>query len=152
MTPGKTAPTTSGQTDKPAGKTPTHHRKAKQMTTNEPKLPPSPDTRRFTHHGYQCAVLMGPMTINGYIALPDGHPWLDDPDSLELHPDIDVHGGITYHEGNTIGFDTNHLGDVQHPEAPHGYPSRFTGHVWEWDEVEAETRHLADQAKDTNNA
>ena len=57
---------------------------------------------------------MGPMTINGYIALPDGHPWLDCPDSLEVHPDIDVHGGITYHEGNTIGFDTGHLGDGQH--------------------------------------
>lgn len=122
------------------------------MTTNELNLPPSHDTRRFTHNGYQCAVLMGPMTINGYIALPDGHPWLDCPDSLEVHPDIDVHGGITYHEGNTIGFDTGHLGDGQHPDAPHRYPSRFTGHIWNWNEVEAETRRLADQAKDTANA
>lgn len=117
------------------------------MTANKLNLPPSHDIRRFTHHGYQCAVLMGPMTINGYIALPDGHPWLDYPDSLEVHPDIDVHGGITYHEGNTIGFDTGHLGDGQHPDAPHRYPSRFTGHVWDWDEVEEETRRLATQAK-----
>ena len=117
------------------------------MTANKLNLPPSHDTRRFTHHGYQCAVIMGPMTINGYIALPDGHPWLDYPDSLEVHPDIDVHGGITYHEGNTIGFDTGHLGDGQHPDAPHRYPSRFTGHVWSWDEVEEETRRLATQAK-----
>ena len=122
------------------------------MTNIELDFPASHDTRRFTHHGYECAVLMGPMTINGYVALPDGHPWLDYPDSLELHPDIDVHGGITYHTGNTIGFDTNHFGDGQHPDAPYGHPSRFTGHIWNWEEVEAETRRLADQAKDTTNA
>lgn len=88
------------------------------MTNNELNLPASHDIRRFTHRGYQCAVLMGPMTINGYITLPDGHPWLDYPDSLEVHPDIDVHGGITYHVGNTIGFDTNHFRDGHHPR-PH---------------------------------
>lgn len=121
------------------------------MTTHEPNFPLSHDTRRFTHHGYQCAVIMGPMTINGYIALPDGHPWLDCPDSLELNPDIDVHGGITYHEGRVIGFDTNHLGDGQHPESPHGYLG-FTGHIWEWDEVEAETCRLATQAKNAETA
>jgi hypothetical protein len=87
------------------------------------------------------------MTINGYIVLPDGHPWLHYPDSLEVHPDIDVHGGITYHEGSTIGFDTGHIGDGQHPDAPHRYPSRFIGHVWSWNEVEEETRRLATQAK-----
>lgn len=116
------------------------------MTTNELNLPPSHDIRRFTHHGYECAVLMGPMTINGYVALPDGHPWLDYPSSLEFHPDIDVHGGITYHEGKTIGFDTNHFRDGHHPEAPYRYPG-FSGHVWSWEEVEAETRRLATQAK-----
>lgn len=26
------------------------------------------------------------------------------------------------------------------------------GHIWTWEEVEAETRHLADQAKDANHA
>jgi hypothetical protein len=87
------------------------------------------------------------MTINGYVALPDGHPWLDYPTPLEVHPDIDVHGGITYYYGNIIGFDTNHFGDGQHPDAPYGNTFRFTGHIWNWDEVEAETRRLATQAK-----
>lgn len=129
------------------------------MTTNELNLPPSHDTRRFAHHGYQCAVLMGPMTINGYVVLPDGHPWLDFPDSLELHPDIDVHGGITYHEGRVIGFDTNHLGDGHHPGAERaclmGGSLDILGrvpHTWTWEEVETETRRLADQAKDAANA
>lgn len=122
------------------------------MTTKELKLPASNEIRRFTHQGYHCAVLMGPMSINGYVLLPDGHPWLDYLDSLELNPDIDVHGGITYHEGNTIGFDTNHLGDGMHPESPYAkppyeVPAIFTGYVWGWGNVEAETRKLAAQAK-----
>ncbi|GAA1471086.1 hypothetical protein GCM10009604_04100 [Corynebacterium aurimucosum] len=109
------------------------------------------DTARyFTHQGISCMTQLGPFTINGYIELPENHPWLDFPDTLEVHPDIEVHGGITYHEGRVIGFDTNHLGDGQHPDAPNAYPSHFTGHTWTWEEVEAETRKLADQAKDTH--
>ena len=108
------------------------------------------DTARyFTHRGINCMTKMGPYSINGYIELPENHPWLDFPDTLEVHPDIEVHGGITYHTGRVIGFDTSHLGDGQHPDAPHAYPSHFTGHTWAWEEVEAETRKLADQAKDT---
>ena len=108
------------------------------------------DTARyFTHRGINCMTKMGPYSINGYIELPENHPWLDFPDTLEVHPDIEVHGGITYHTGRVIGFDTNHLGDGQHPDAPHTYPSHFTGHTWAWEEVETETRKLADQAKDT---
>ena len=113
--------------------------------------------RYFTHEGISCMTQLGPFTINGYIALPDGHPWLGYPDSLEVHPDIDVHGGITYHEGNTIGFDTNHLGDGHHPEAQHANPEIDFFHwehvhIWTWEEVEAETRRLADQAKDAHHA
>ena len=108
------------------------------------------DTARyFTHRGINCMTQLGPYSINGYIELPEKHPWLDFPDTLEVHPDIEVHGGITYHTGRVIGFDTNHLGDGQHPDAPHTYPSSFTGHTWAWEEVETETRHLAEQAKET---
>ena len=102
--------------------------------------------RYFTHQGINCMTQMGPMTINGYVELPENHPWLDKGD-LQNFYDVDVHGGITYHEGRVIGFDTNHLGDGQHPDAPHTYPSHFTGHTWTWEEVETETRKLADQAK-----
>lgn len=116
--------------------------------------------RYFTHRGINCMTQLGPFTINGYIELPENHPWLDFPDMIEVHPDIEVHGGITYHEGRVIGFDTNHLGDGHHPDAELAdrdqlfpFQSYFDGsvHTWTWEEVEAETRRLADQAKDTTN-
>ena len=115
------------------------------------------DTARyFTHRGINCMTQLGPYTINGYIELPENHPWLDFPDTLEVHPDIEVHGGITYHEGRVIGFDTNHYLDGQHPDAEHALqmPGITCGpgvHIWMREEVEAETRRLADQAKDTTN-
>lgn len=103
--------------------------------------------RRFTHQGINCMTQMGPFGINGYIELPEDHPWLGK-EYLQLFEDVDVHGGITYHKGRVTGFDTNHLGDGQHPDAPNAYPSHFTGHTWTWEEVEAETRRLAEQVKD----
>ena len=60
---------------------------------------------------------------NGYVALPQGHPWYNVP-YQEI--DIDIHGGLTfgsiisgnleYHFPNckgmyVIGFDTAHYGD-----------------------------------------
>ena len=80
---------------------------------------------------------------------------------IEVHPDIEVHGGITYHEGRVIGFDTNHFRDGQHPEAELAYQAGEIStlgmygeipHIWTWEEVEAETRHLAEQAKDAHHA
>lgn len=112
------------------------------------------DTARyFTHRGINCMTQTGPFTINGYIELPENHPWLSEGDLHDFN-DVDVHGGINYHEGRVIGFDTNHLGDGHHPEAPLAdlVSPIFRGHVWTWEEVEAETRRLADQAKDTHHA
>ena len=113
------------------------------------------DSRYFTHRGINCMTQLGPFTINGYVELPENHPWLNEGD-LQEFDGVDVHGGITYHEGRVIGFDTNHLGDGHHPEAQHANPkiAYFRGehvHAWTWAEVEEETRRLADQAKDTNN-
>lgn len=112
--------------------------------------------RYFTHRGINCMTQLGPFTINGYIELPENHPWFDEEEDLQYFTGVDVHGGITYHEGRVIGFDTNHLGDGHHPEAPlanMGAPVFRGGnlHTWTWEEVEAETRRLADQAKDTTN-
>ena len=116
--------------------------------------------RYFTHQGINCMTQMGPFTINGYVELPENHPWLDKGDLQDFF-DVDVHGGISFHEGRVIGFDTNHLGDGHHPEAELAdrdqlftFRSYFDGsvHTWTWAEVEAETRKLADQAKDTANA
>ena len=97
---------------------------------------------------------MGPFTVNGYVELPENHPWLDKGDLQDFY-DVDVHGGITYHEGRVIGFDTNHLGDGHHPEAPLtdlGTPTFRGGnlHTWTWAEVEEETRKLADQVKEAD--
>lgn len=113
--------------------------------------------RYFTHRGINCMTQLGPFTINGYIELPENHPWFDEEEDLQFFDGAEVHGGITYHEGRIIGFDTNHLGDGQHPEAPlanMGAPvfREEHVHIWTWEEVEAETRRLADQAKDTTNA
>ena len=116
--------------------------------------------RYFTHQGINCMTQLGTFTINGYIELPDNHPWLDEED-LQFSDDVDVHGGITYQNGQVIGFDTNHAGDGHHPDAELSDPDQIfpfrsyfggTVHVWDWNEVEGETRYLAEQAKDTNNA
>lgn len=40
----------------------------------------------------------------GYIELPETHPWLTMGFTVPAH----VHGGITYNEKNTVGFDCNH--------------------------------------------
>lgn len=112
--------------------------------------------RYFTHRGINCMTQLGTFTINGYIELPENHPWLDEED-LQFSDDVDVHGGITYQNGQVIGFDTNHVGDGHHPDAERAcqMPGITSGpgvHIWTWEEVETETRRLADQAKDTNNA
>ena len=117
--------------------------------------------RYFTHRGINCMTQMGPFTINGYIELPENHPWFDEEEDLQFFDGVEVHGGITYHEGRVIGFDTNHFSDGQHPEAELAYQAGEIStlgmygenpHIWTWEEVEAETRRLADQAKDTNHA
>lgn len=116
--------------------------------TNEP--------HQFTAHGYECETRMGRFSINGYLILPDGHPWLEHGD-LVMNPavDVDVHGGITYHHGRTIGFDTAHFDDAWHPEAPGTKTTleRGDGHIfipegrlWTESMVRVETMHLARQA------
>src|SRR5699024_8753954 len=82
-----------------------HHRNTEGETMIHPDIPKSEQVMAFTHLGYDCTVLMVPFTINGYIVLPEGHPWLQH-DSLEDVDFIDVHGGVTYHRGRVIGFDT----------------------------------------------
>lgn len=116
----------------------------------------TPDGKRFTHQGIECYVTMGPVSINGYIRLPDDHPWLDYPDSLECHPGITIHGGVTYQQDQVIGFDTAHAGDAWHPQSEGAQQAPeyveiaalAPGHVWEEHEVVEETKRLAEQAAD----
>ena len=113
-----------------------------------PDIPKSEQVMTFTHLGYDCTVLMGPFTINGYIELPEGHPWLQY-ESLEDVDFINVNGGVTYYQGRVIGFDTNHSVDSYHPDSEMyayitGRGGRIPdGYVWSWEEVVSETKYLA---------
>lgn len=114
--------------------------------------PYTTDRRPLTLHGYHCTLQMGPYSINGYIDLPADHPWLQtDP---ATNTTINVHGGITYHKGTTLGFDTNHYGDSYHPDSD-GYQHAVEhglyiphGHPWTWQEVGHELARLAEQARE----
>ena len=105
--------------------------------------------------------------VNGYVELPEDHPWLGhELQSLE-GPDIDVHGDITF--GPTterwIGFDTLHAGDVW-PSGPDtseetamvrsmlaAFEMRGTAsRTWTTEAVAEETRKLAVQAAEAVNS
>lgn len=67
----------------------------------------------WTYREIPCAIVPNPLGIayNGYVRLPEWHPWLAFAD--EHDADADVHGGLTYGpENRWIGFDTAHVGDV----------------------------------------
>lgn len=112
-------------------------------------FPPTDEVRHFTHAGIKCMVRMGSWTINGYIELPEGHPWIGI--GTWDHP-ADVHGGVTLSEGRVQGFDTSHSCDRPHPESPYAkkeFPlPRYLrgGRLWQWDDVIAETKRFAEQA------
>lgn len=115
--------------------------------------PTTGERRHLTLHGYPCALQMGPYSINGYIALPPTHPWLQGDPTID--PTIDVHGGITYHEGTTLGFDTNHHNDGYHPDSTgYQHATQHGLHVphalpWTWQETANELARLAEQARET---
>jgi hypothetical protein len=79
-----------------------------------------PDKVEFTHNGYPCVIMRGPLgALNGYVAVPSGHPdFGKDYDDV----DINVHGGLTYAEDSApmaaadagwwFGFDCAHAGDI----------------------------------------
>lgn len=46
---------------------------------------------------------------NGYVYLPKSHKWLKRKTYWDI--DCEVHGGLTFKEGNKIGFDCNHADD-----------------------------------------
>jgi hypothetical protein len=71
----------------------------------------------------------------GYITVPEGHPWRNfgPTDYAEAYY-IDVHGGITFIQNGTLGFDCNHWGDRAVPK--------------DQDFVRDELQKLARQAKE----
>lgn len=103
--------------------------------------------------GIEWATCAAPMygAVNGYVKLPEGHPW----SGLELQmgdgPDIDAPGGITYGptDSGWIGFDTLHSGDYW-PGAPRYYEDLLHGTNWTPEMVTEETRKLARQVAAVN--
>ena len=61
--------------------------------------------------GIEWATVNAPMwgAVNGYARIPEGHPWR----GLGYSKiDVEVPGGLTYGDGEWVGFDTLHAGDV----------------------------------------
>lgn len=89
----------------------------KRLWWGEGEWVDEPDYVTFTSSGLKCivhrqAIADGPKHVfggflNGYVTLCEGHPWLNE----GMRIDCDVHWGITFNEGNIIGFDCSHLGD-----------------------------------------
>lgn len=74
---------------------------------------------------------------NGYVELPDEHPIMILGATYGMGDKyLDAHGGITYAQGNIVGFDTNHLDDSE---------AR-----WPLARVRGHTLSLALQVTDTN--
>jgi len=119
----------------------------------------------FEHCGYQCKLVrkLHSWTWCGYVTLPETHPdFSTSYEDLGVH--FNVHGGLTFGEDGTFGFDTSHLGDI--------IPSQFVNiqrviveaceageaikrvmnkddsrHYWTYEEVEKELKSLAEQFK-----
>jgi hypothetical protein len=103
-----------------------------------------------TEDGILWRVVEAPLygAANGYVELPEGHPWRDKELQIEDSGLVDVHGGVTY--GPTadgwIGFDTLHAFDVWPGSSQFMGPDRHDI-AWTVEKVVAETKRLAVQVK-----
>ena len=112
--------------------------------------------REWEAHTMRCLLVSTPMSLNGYVYVPENHPWYrvhysECPNECgeqwcahSPESQIEVHGGITFshlgENGWVFGFDTAHAGDfIVTPVGIHG------GHLWEEDEVATETEQMARQ-------
>lgn len=92
----------------------------------------------FVAHGYQCRVIQGPFSINGYIGVPSWHPAYGEHYD-DLNKFIGVHGGLTYAGVNLYGQEESGLWwfgfDTFHHDSGD----------WSVEDVAIETRKLAGQ-------
>jgi hypothetical protein len=91
-----------------------------------------------------CAPIWG--AVNGYVKIPAGHLYADHgnyegAEILNLAHDY-APGGLTYADGDWIGFDTLHLGDWW-PGMPEYLSRREHDREWTPEAVADATRHLA---------
>ena len=89
-----------------------------KQTTIKIELPDYKGYKNFIiHHFYPSLFPFASMMLRldwhcGYVKIPEEHPYYDisdihDPRAVALK----VHGGITFSEDHTLGFDTNHYDD-----------------------------------------
>ncbi|MBD3778500.1 MAG: hypothetical protein IE923_04445 [Micrococcales bacterium] len=99
------------------------------------------------HEGIRWAVVEAPMygALNGYVQVPQDHPWHAlDYDAPELSGVV-VHGGLTFADrSGWIGFDTLHSGDSWPGSPDYNRQSKWSRH-WDKDQVVAEAKSLAGQ-------
>ncbi len=93
--------------------------------------------KTFYHHGIKCEINRSFMTGSfcGYVHLGNKY---------KVPSDLFVHGGITYEEDGTFGFDCAHTNDLK-PLLPSHYP-RFLDVIYrDYNFAINETKRLADQ-------
>ena len=113
------------------------------------------NTYHFELDGYKCNIKRNNYwSYCGYVELPETHPdCLKDFDE-SLEDNIEVHGGVTYINGNVFGFDCSHCYDIspglitsynilgiQNCRIDEGY------HYWTFDEVKEEVVKMVKQFK-----
>ena len=129
------------------------------MSDNK-NLPGTEIADRGTHNGIRWWVtrmerigLPKDIQYNGYVELPDNHPIMIIGATYSVADKfLDAHRGITYSQGNIVGFDTNHTGDseARWPAASvRNETLRLSQQVHETN-IE-EYRHIARQALDLRN-
>jgi hypothetical protein len=106
----------------------------------------------FEYKGIHCAITKSPLYIwYGYAKLPKDHPLYHKDYLDKALSDIQVHGGLSYSNGQGVfGFDTAHidLGDyVPGLACLEEYKKliKSNAHYWTFDDVKQETENLAEQ-------
>lgn len=105
--------------------------------------------KRGTWKGVEWVLARGGIRtrINGYVYLPEGHPWRTE-DDFYAREDIDAHGGLTYGDKDGwIGFDTAHGNDSWGDDPEMDAARADNKHLIHWTEalVLKEVRRLAAQ-------
>lgn len=129
-------------------------------TTVSIDFPEEKTPRKWAVGLLQCFVRSGPMSTNGYVAVPESHPWYKvhcfecpikcgerwcdhTPEAV-----IAVHGGLTYSalavEGWVFGFDTAHYNDYVPYLRIHGLDEDELN-VWDTESLAQEVNKMAEQ-------
>lgn len=102
----------------------------------------NPPAEVWTYAGVECAIAAGPAQWNGYVRLPEGHPWrYQDYGDLS----VEVHGGLTYGPERArrlpeYGIDR----PARSARSVGGWVGFDTAHAWDhWPEEELAGLHLA---------